>query len=127
MNIGEHMRFLREENGYSLKKVEMLTGIDNGNLSRYERNLNIPNIELCIKLAKLYNVSLDELVGENEDYIHSSLSPTVPELSREEKKLLDNFRAMRPDLQAVCLNMSKTLLQTPNSITEKTPNNRRDK
>ncbi len=126
MNIGEHMRFLREENGYSLKKVEMLTGIDNGNLSRYERNLNIPNIELCIKLAKLYNVSLDELVGENEDYIHRSLSPSAPELSSDEKKLLDNFRAMRPDLQAVCLNMSKTLLQTPNSITEKTPNNRRD-
>lgn len=94
MNIGEHMRFLREENGYSLKKVETLTGINNGNLSRYERNLNIPNIELCIKLAKLYNVSLDELVGENEDYIHSSLSPTVSALTDEERQLLDLFSRM---------------------------------
>ena len=70
MNIGEHMRFLREEKGYSLKKVEMLTGIDNGNLSRYERNLNIPNIEFCMQLAKLYGVSLDALSDDEQKLLN---------------------------------------------------------
>lgn len=73
MTLGESMRFLREEKGYSLKDVEQNTGINNGNLSRYERNLNFPSIELCIKLADLYEVTLDELVGRTDSVAHKTL------------------------------------------------------
>ncbi len=105
MAIGESMRFLREEKGYSLKKVEELTGIDNGNLSRYERNLNIPNIEICMQLAKLYCVSIDELVGKS-DLGYVNIQSSAPALSEEETQLLELFgkmnRAQRIRALAYC-------------------------
>jgi transcriptional regulator with XRE-family HTH domain len=116
MSIGENMRQAREECGYSLKQVEERTGINNGNLSRYERNLNFPSIECCIKLAYVYGITIDELIGRNgiaQITVHSS---PASQLSKDEKKLLDNFRTMRPDLQAMILKMSDTFTQTPESI-----------
>ena len=69
MTIGENMRMWREERGFSLKEVETRTGINNGNLSRYERDLNFPSIELCIKLADLYSITLDELTGRADNFV----------------------------------------------------------
>ncbi len=123
------LKEIRLEKG--LSQWEVANGIKTGqsNIGRWENGDVLPSADFIIKLADFFGVSTDYLLGRTDDfgYVTVQNSPTVPELSRDEKKLLDNFRAMRPDLQAVCLNMSKTLLQTPNSITEKTPNDRRDK
>lgn len=110
MALGENMRFLREEHGYSLKDVELQTGINNGNLSRYERNLNYPSIELCIKLADLYEVTLDELVGRAESVTHKILPPFPPtdNYTEEEKKLIADYRELTPPLKRMIQETLKT-------------------
>lgn len=35
-------------------------------IGNYERNTNTPSIEVLIKLAKVFNVSVDFLIGEGE-------------------------------------------------------------
>lgn len=66
-NIGETFKQIRLERGITLREIENATGINNGNLSRWEQGKVLPNIEFCIKLADFYGISLDELVGR-ENY-----------------------------------------------------------
>ncbi|MBN8856944.1 MAG: helix-turn-helix transcriptional regulator [Sphingobacteriales bacterium] len=35
-------------------------------IGNYERNANTPSIEVLIKLAKVFNVSVDYIIGEGE-------------------------------------------------------------
>ena len=35
-------------------------------MSNYERNTNTPSIEILIKIAKVFNVSVDYLIGEGK-------------------------------------------------------------
>lgn len=65
MTIGEELKNHRIANGLSLIELEKRTGISNQNLSRWERNLVMPNIDFCIKLADFYGISLDELIGRD--------------------------------------------------------------
>ena len=38
-------------------------GTSHQNINRWERGEVIPSIEVCIKLADFFNITLDELVG----------------------------------------------------------------
>ena len=62
-NYGETLKEHRLARGVTLKDVEKATGINNGNLSRWERGEVLPNIDFCVQLADFYGVTLDELVG----------------------------------------------------------------
>ena len=66
MKIGKTIKELRIITGKSLMQVERETGISNQNLSRWERNEVLPNIDFCVKLARCYGVTLDELIGFDE-------------------------------------------------------------
>lgn len=48
---GDELKRIRIQQGKTLKEVEKATGINNGNISRYERNEVLPNIDFCVKLA----------------------------------------------------------------------------
>lgn len=64
-NYGELLKEIRIERGKTLKDIEKATGISNSNLSRWENNKVVPNIFFCEKLADYYGISLDELVGRD--------------------------------------------------------------
>ena len=65
MNIGQSLISNRKKLNLTLKQVEEKTNISSQNLSRWERNEVLPNIDFCIKLADCYQISLDELVGRD--------------------------------------------------------------
>ncbi len=54
---------LRQERKLTLQAVHLQTGIALASLSSYERGLYAPSLENLLKLAKFYNISLDELLG----------------------------------------------------------------
>lgn len=63
MSYGDNIKQQRLLKGKSLLQVEKETGISNQNLSRWERNEVLPNIDFCVKLAKYYGVTIEELIG----------------------------------------------------------------
>ena len=65
INYGENLKEHRLARGITLKEIEKVTGINNGNISRWERNEVLPNIDFCVKLADFYGITLDELIGRN--------------------------------------------------------------
>ena len=64
-NFGEILKEHRIARGLTLKDVEKGTGINNGNLSRWERGEVIPSIDFCVRIADFYEITIDELLGHD--------------------------------------------------------------
>lgn len=58
------MRSIREENDWTLEEMAERLGTTKQALSKYEREERTPNIKIAAKFAKILNVSLPELAGE---------------------------------------------------------------
>ena len=62
MNLGNNLFEARKRAGLSQDKVAEKLGITRQTISKQETNETIPDIYQAKKLAKLYNLSLDELI-----------------------------------------------------------------
>ncbi|MBR5637546.1 MAG: helix-turn-helix domain-containing protein [Pseudobutyrivibrio sp.] len=63
-NLQERLRELREEHGYSRNKLADTIEVDRSRYGRIERGeIKSINSDVLLKLAKLYNVSVDYILG----------------------------------------------------------------
>lgn len=60
------MRALRESMNYSQMKVAEIFGIGQSSVVRYEKGEASPALELLVKVADYYDVSLDYILGRTE-------------------------------------------------------------
>lgn len=65
--FGLRLENLREQYGYTKKEVSIKLGFSPNVYGSYEREERRPSYETLIKLADLYNVSLDFLICGKED------------------------------------------------------------
>lgn len=68
MNFGENFKKIRLENGLSQKEVANKLGICQSNISDWENDVSRPEYEKLIQLCKIYCVSLNELLGLDDNY-----------------------------------------------------------
>ncbi len=91
-----NLKKLRTEHGYSQKALADLLGITQQAIYKYE-NLSVePDIQTLIKIADIFNVSVDYLIGREsetitgtirftaDDLIHLELWRTLPVSLRQE-------------------------------------------
>lgn len=103
-NYGDFFKEQRITAKKTLTDVEKATGISNENLSRWENNKNLPNIDFCVLLADYYDISLDELVGRD------SISMQKKFLSTKTKSEIQEVYDELDELeQAQVLSFAKTL------------------
>lgn len=57
---------LREKKGLSLRDMEIETGVSNATISRLENNFKNLGMELAIKFADYFKVSIDYLIGRSD-------------------------------------------------------------
>ncbi len=57
--IGVKLKELRLENGWTQQQVADKIGVSRVNYTRYELNASEPDFEILLKLADLFDVSLD--------------------------------------------------------------------
>jgi len=62
VSLGEKLKALRREKGWSQDEFAFNAQIDGRQVSRYENGRVMPSVEVVIKMAKAYNVSLDYLL-----------------------------------------------------------------
>lgn len=62
-DLGVTLQELRKKNGLSQEELADKLGVSRQAVSKWERGEALPDIENLIALAKLYGVSLDDLVG----------------------------------------------------------------
>lgn len=61
--IGEKLRQLRQENGLRQEQVARLVGADRLSISAWENDSRQPSYQTLVRLAEVYNVSTDFLLG----------------------------------------------------------------
>ncbi len=66
LNIGDKIIQLRKQHNLSQSDLAKNIGASRTIVGNYERNTNTPSIEILLKIAKVFNVSIDFLVGEGK-------------------------------------------------------------
>ena len=73
MNIGRRFRNYRQKKNLTQAEAAKVMGIKSYQLANYESNRSEPNIQTLKGMSKLYNVSIDLMLGntpyfESEEY-----------------------------------------------------------
>lgn len=63
MNMGEKLKALRLEKNLTQKQVADRIGLAISAVSSYESGMRYPSYEVLIKLARIFHVSTDYLIG----------------------------------------------------------------
>ncbi len=77
MSFGDNLKKIRAEKDISQGDLAKMIDVHATHISRYERNLTSPTIEVVKKIADALEVSTDTLIyGSNEQIITSKLNDT---------------------------------------------------
>ena len=63
MSWNENLRLCRERHGYLQKQLSDQLGISERTLQRYESGESEPTASILIKLSKIYDMSIDAILG----------------------------------------------------------------
>ena len=67
------LKELRLSKGWSLDELSKMIGVSDQTISNWERGKNQPGIKNLIKLADIFDISIDYLVGRDVDELLLSL------------------------------------------------------
>lgn len=91
MNIvtADRLQQLRKKNGYSQEVLAEKLGISRQSISKWERAESSPEIDNLMALAKIYGITIDELLDtENDEAISKSTSKKETDFKGKIKSLL---------------------------------------
>lgn len=102
----KNLKKLRESRGMSQQKLADELFITQQSIYKYENDLAYPNLETLKMMSKFFSVSIDYIVDNEQNNISSC---TADALTDDEKKLLERYRKLPPDLQKSIQTMLKHL------------------
>lgn len=73
--ISMNLKTLRKINKYTQEEVAEKISVSRQSVAKWENNESVPDINSCAKLAKLYNVTLDNLVNYSEEKSGIAIPP----------------------------------------------------
>ena len=76
MPIGEKIVKLRKEKSLSQERLASNLGITRQTLSNWESNITVPDLNQISKLAKIFNIKVDELIDNNINLIIQKVNNT---------------------------------------------------
>lgn len=88
---------LRIEQELSQSNMAENLGISRFVLANYEREINQPAPDMLIKIADFFGVSIDYLLGREDDF--GMVNVVSIDLSDEEKRLLQDYRSLAEPLK----------------------------
>ena len=93
--FGENLKTLRKQKGFSQEELAARLHVVRQTISKWEKNLSVPDADTLIRLAEILEVSVSELLGakiENEN----TASDVAEQLSRINEQLaIKNRRSRR--------------------------------
>ena len=108
MNLGNKLTQLRKEKHLSQKELSILLNISTGTVGMWETDKRKPDLEMVLKIADFYNISLDSLFEREETTPSSTF--TKP-LSEADEKILTLYRKLNTVNKDIILGEIQKLLK----------------
>lgn len=110
MEFCEILSELRKEKRLFQDDVAKIVNVSKSTISNWEKGKQEPSIDCIKKLSAFFNVPTDYLLGlEDDGYTSfSSVAPAL-ELTADERELVDTFRRMTKETQAITLDTVHSL------------------
>ena len=98
--LGKRLKEARENNRLTQMEASKKLGISNGTLSGYERNYRDPDTAILEKMAELYGVSVDYLLGRTDDPNPQLKNNSSAQLTaKDEKDIAKRLEQIRNDIE----------------------------
>ena len=94
MNLGSKITTLRKKQNWSQSELAKRIEVSREIVGRYERNDAVPSIDIATRIADVFEVSLDYLVGNAEqevDKVTLNRLQEINKLPNEDKKMVFSF------------------------------------
>jgi transcriptional regulator with XRE-family HTH domain len=101
LNIGTKISTLRKEKNWSQGDLAQQIGASREIIGKYERNENLPSIEMVAKMARAFGVTVDYLIGEGENASYD----------KETVDRINNIQKMDDSTKNVLFNVIDTYIQ----------------
>ena len=83
--LGEKLKLYREKHNMTQKEVAEILRVEPGTISKYELGIIEPNIESIKKLSEIFNVTIDELLKNEEKFDITKVN--ILDALREQKEM----------------------------------------
>ncbi|ANZ95141.1 hypothetical protein BFC19_07025 [Brochothrix thermosphacta] len=70
-NFGEKLKMLREQTDITQEEVSQKLNVTRQSVSNWENNKNYPDLTTLVTLNQLYNISLDDLLKDENNVVKS--------------------------------------------------------
>ncbi len=74
MELNEKLAMLRKNNGYSTRELGEKLGVSQSSVSLWEKGARRPDMGTLVRIANLYGVSTDYLLGSEDNSVKSELT-----------------------------------------------------
>ena len=109
--ISKRLKELREEKGYLQKFVADKIGVRSNTLSGYENGTRSPDPDLILKLAELYEVSTDYLLGRTNNR-NGKVEDDIDEELKEILSEMNVWYKNEPEDKELKLRMLRKMIQS---------------
>jgi len=93
--LSENLKFYRKKCGYTQEEVAEQLHIVRQTLSKWEMGVSVPDADLLVKLAQLYDVSVNELLGITIVETQSKEEEIAKELAKLNEQMAIRNRRVR--------------------------------
>jgi transcriptional regulator with XRE-family HTH domain len=101
LNIGSKITTLRKDRNWSQGDLAQQIEASREIIGKYERNENLPSIEMVAKMAKAFGVTIDFLIGEGENAV----------LDKETVERINDIQKMDTGTKSILFNVIDTYIQ----------------
>lgn len=102
--FSENLKTLRKQNGFSQEELASKLHVVRQTISKWEKNLSVPDADTLIRLAEILEVSVSELLGSKIETKNGNVTNDVAEqLSRINEQLAIKNRHSRRIWKAIAI------------------------
>ena len=89
--LGQNLKDIRIKNKYNQEDIAEQLGVTKQTISNWEKGKRTPDINHLIKLANIYQVTLDNLIGSDKQDECIELLNIISNMSEDKRNKLLNF------------------------------------
>lgn len=109
MSFGERLKYVREEMGYTQLKLAGLIGYGNTAINGYENGINKPNLDIFIKLCKIFD-------RDPNYFLQDDIEGITPKLNPEDQYIIDRYKSLTPHDREIVDHIFKMKSEEPTTI-----------